>query len=157
MSGAAPSGGADHPFLAEAAIAPELLDWWTGSFAPTLFEGGGRVPGRMKQLLRLRLEQLHGVRYPGLGDPLAAGVTAGELAAIGGPLDDLPATVAPGERAVLELAGEMELSNMEGYLDQAMYDRLKAHWTDGAIFEIGHTTAVLCGYAKFLRVYGLQG
>lgn len=157
MSSGAPASGADHPFLAEAAIAPELLDWWVGSFAPTLFEGGGRVSGRVKQLLRLRLEQLHGVRYPGLGDPLVAGVTAAELAAIGGALDALPATVTAGERAVLELAGQMELSNMEGYLDQAMYERLTAHFTDGAIFELGHTAAVLCGYAKFLRVYALEG
>ncbi len=35
--------------------------------------------------------------------------------------------------------------------------RLAAHYDDGAIFEIGHTMAVLCGFAKFLRVWGITG
>jgi alkylhydroperoxidase family enzyme len=106
-------------------------------------------------LIRLRLEAAHGVRYPGLGDPAAAGVSAEEAAAAGLPVAELP--FAEGERAVLELADEMALTNMEGYLGEELTGRLQAHYTDGAIFEIGQTLAILCGFAKFLRVYGITG
>ena len=62
-----------------------------------------------------------------------------------------------GVRAVLELADEMALTNMEGYMADDLTSRLQAHYTDGAIFEIGQTMAILCGFAKFLRVYGIAG
>ena len=143
-----------HPFYAEAARTPDLIDWWDASFTPTVFEAG-RAPARVKTLLRLRLEALHGVRYPGLGDPAALGITPEEAAAIGGPVETLP--LPESERAVLALGDEMALTNMEGYMDEELYQRLAAHYDDGAIFEIGHTMAVLCGFAKFLRVWGITG
>lgn len=144
----------EHPFYGAVAATPELLDWWEASFTPTVF-AAGRAPARVKMLIRLRLEAAHGVRYPGLGDLAAAGVTADEAAAAGLPVAELPYTAA--ERAVLELADEMALTNMEGYMGEELTARLQALYADGAIFEIGQTMAILCGFAKFLRVYGITG
>lgn len=151
--------GQQHPFLAATATAPELARFFAESFRGALFEGGQeqRLPLRVKQLVRLRLEALYGVRYPGLPDPAEAGVTADEAAAAGGPLDALPPSVGEAERAVLALVDELEFSNMEGWLDEELYARLRAHYDDGAIFELGHATATLCGFAKFLTVFGLEG
>lgn len=143
-----------HPFYDAAAATPDLVDWWDASFTPTVFEAG-QAPRRVKVLLRLRLEALHGVRYPGLGSITEAGITPEEAAAIGGPVETLP--LSDGERAVMALGDEMALANMEGYMDEELYGRLSAHYSDGAIFEIGHTMAILCGFAKFLRVWGLEG
>ena len=157
VSGSGASGGgalAAHPFYAAAAATPELVAWWDASFTPTVF-AAGQAPARVKMLLRLRLEALHGVRYPGLGDPAAAGVTTVEAAAIGGPLESVPVSAA--ERAVLALGDEMALVNMEGYLSDELYGRLAAHYSDGAIFELGQTMAILVGFAKFLRVWGIPG
>ena len=147
-------GGHPHPWHAAGEPAPELVDWWLNSFSPTVF-AAGRAPRRVKDLLRLRLELAHGVRYPALGDAAAAGIGEAEAAALGGPLDGLQ--LADGERAVLALADELALRNMEGYLDEELYERLHEHFDDGAIFELGMTTAILCGFAKFLQVYGLTG
>ena len=149
----------EHPFLAAAASAPELADWWLASMAPAMAHGGGagRVPLRVKQLVRLRLEAQGGVRYPGLGDLDAADVTAEETAAAAGPLDALPASVSPAERAVLELVDQIDFANLEGYLGEELYGRLKQHFDDGAIFELGQVMATLTGLGKFLRVYGLAG
>lgn len=159
MSGAPGAPGAQHPFVAATATAPELTRFFTESFRGALFEGDAeqRVPLRVKQLVRLRLEALYGVRYPDLPDPAEAGVTAAEAAAAGGPLDALPASVSEAERAVLALVDEIEFSNMEGYLGEELYARLRPHFADGAIFELGHATATLCGFAKFLTVFGLEG
>ena len=143
-----------HPWRAAAEPTPELLDWWLGSFSSTVF-AAGRAPRRVKELVRLRLELAHGVRYPELGDAAAAGIGEAEAAALGGPLDALQ--LADGERAVLALADELALRNMEGYLDEQLYERLHEHYDDGAIFELGMTMAILCGFAKFLQVYGLAG
>lgn len=153
MAGAT-ADGTPHPWHAAAVPAPELVDWWLNSFSPAVF-AAGRAPHRVKELLRLRLELTHGVRYPALGDAAAAGIGEAEAAALGGPLDGLDLTA--GERAVLELADELALRNMEGYMDDELYERLAAHYDDGAIFELGMTMAILCGFAKFLHVYGLTG
>ena len=152
-SGGANSGDA-HPFFAVGDAAPELVDWWQTSFTPTVF-AAGRAPRRVKELLRLRLALAHGVEYPGLGDAAAAGITPAEVAELGGPADELH--LSDGERAVIALADELALRNMEGYLGEELYERLAAHYDDGAIFELGMTMAVLCGFAKFLQVYGLTG
>ena len=144
-----------HPFYEATATAPELADWWDRSFTPTIF-AAGRVPTRTKALLALRLAALNGVEYPGLvDDAAAAGVMPEEVAAIGGPLAALPLSAA--ELAVLELAAEMHLTNMAGYMDERLYARLAEHYDDGATFELGMTMAILCGFAKFLKVYGLTG
>lgn len=143
-----------HAFYNATATAPELADWWDRSFTPTIF-AAGRVPTRTKALLALRLAALNGIEYPGLVDAAAAGVTPMEAAAIGGPLVDLALSSA--EQAVLELAAEMDLTNMAGYMDERLYARLAEHYDDGATFELGMTMAILCGFAKFLKVYGLTG
>ena len=153
MAGAT-GGGPPHPWHAAGEPAPELVDWWLNSFSPTAFTAG-RAPRRVKELLRLRLELVHGVRYPAPGDAAAAGIDEAEVAALGGPFDGLQ--LSDGERAVIALADELALRNMEGYLDEELYERLAAHYDDGAIFELGMTIAVLCGFAKFLQVYRLTG
>ncbi len=59
------------------------------------------------------------------------------------------------ESAVLRLAAEMALPNMEGQLTPALYADLSTHFDDGEIFELGMVAAVLTGIAKFLFVYDL--
>ena len=148
------TGRPPHPFFEATAEAPELADWWSSGFASTVF-AGGRAPRRVKELVRIRLAVAHGIEFPGLGDAAAAGIGEAEVAALAGPAEALPFPDC--ERAVIELADEMALRNMEGYLAEELYERLSAHYDDGAIFELGITMAALCGFAKFLRVYGLSG
>ena len=59
------------------------------------------------------------------------------------------------DRALLQLADQVVLTNMHGHLDAALYAALRAHFDDGQIFELGMTAGVLTGMAKFLFVYDL--
>ena len=61
----------------------------------------------------------------------------------------------PRDRAVLKLCEEMDLGNMQGYVDEELHADLAAHFSEAEIFELGMTMAVLCGMAKFLFCFDL--
>lgn len=46
-------------------------------------------------------------------------------------------------------------ARQRGYLDAELYQRLAPHFSDGEIFELGMTMAVLSGMAKFLFCFDL--
>lgn len=56
---------------------------------------------------------------------------------------------------MLKLCDEMNLGNMQGYVDEELHGELSAHFTEAEIFELGMTMAVLCGMAKFLFCFDL--
>ena len=49
----------------------------------------------------------------------------------------------------------MELTNLHGYLSDALHAELREHFTDGEIFELGMTAGILCGMAKFIFCFDL--
>ena len=49
----------------------------------------------------------------------------------------------------------MVLTNLHGYMTDELHQELAEHFTDGEIFELGVTMAVLCGFAKFLFCFDL--
>ncbi len=59
------------------------------------------------------------------------------------------------ERAVLRACERMVLTNLDGMIDDALHAELQEHFSDGEIFELGVTMAVLCGFAKFLFCFDL--
>ena len=61
----------------------------------------------------------------------------------------------PRDRAVLKLCEQMVLKQVDGYMTEELHHELAAHFTDGEIFELGVTMAVLCGFAKFLFCFDL--
>jgi alkylhydroperoxidase family enzyme len=109
---------------------------------------GGRVDQRYKQLARLKLSVLHGCRtcnkqnVPGA---LAAGFTGVQIdALVGG--DHAPFTEA--ERAVIDYASQVALTNMDGEMTPELFRRLRAHFSEADILELGTTMAVISGMAK---------
>ena len=56
---------------------------------------------------------------------------------------------------MLKLCEEMELGNMQGYVNEELHGELAAHFSEAEIFELGMTMAVLCGMAKFLFCFDL--
>lgn len=143
----------DATFVQVAGLAPELFAWY-GEFYRRVFHGG-RVPLRIKELVRLRLSTVHGCAFCNKGnrlDALQAGLSEAQVRAI----DDPEAPLwAADERAALRLAGQMALTNPAGQLDAALHRELRAHFDDAQIFELGMTMAVLTGMAKFLFTYDL--
>jgi AhpD family alkylhydroperoxidase len=143
----------DATFVQVAGHAPEVFQWY-GEFYQRVFYGG-RVPVRIKELVRLRLSTVHGCAFCNKGnrqDALNAGATEAQIRAI----DDPDAPVwAPDERAALRLAGTMTLTNPQGALDGPLYREARQHFDDAQLFELGMTMAVLTGMAKFLFTYDL--
>ena len=143
----------DATFVQVAGHAPEVFDWY-GEFYQRVFYGG-RVPVKIKELVRLRLSTVHGCAFCNKGnrlDAIKAGLSEAQVRAIDAPDADV---WAPDERAALKIAGAMALTNPGGQLDAALYREARAHFDDAQLFELGMTMAVLTGMAKFLFTYDL--
>jgi alkylhydroperoxidase family enzyme len=134
-------------FVEVFAQAPEVLRFVMNDFYAKLFFGGA-VDNHYKQLVRLKLSLVHGCRtcnkqnVPGA---LEAGITQEQVDAMDdyaqGPFTDA-------EKAVLEFADQMVLTNMAGDVSAERYRRLAAHFSDAEICELGTVMAVVAGMAK---------
>ena len=140
-------------FIEAMANAPELLNLAMVEFYQKIFFGG-RVEQKYKQLLRLRLSLAHGCRSCNLQNRIGsrdAGYSDEAIAAIEG--DRSMFTSA--ERAVLDFGDEMILTNPGGQLDQALYSRLREHFDDAQICELGVVAGFIGGMAKMAFVLDL--
>jgi alkylhydroperoxidase family enzyme len=140
-------------FIEAMANAPELLKFAMVDFYQTIFFGG-RVEQKYKQLLRLRLSLAHGCRSCNLQNTAGMreiGYGDADIAAIEGDrsrFDDA-------ERAVLEFADQMLLTNPCGRLDDDLYACLRAHFDDAQICELGVVAGFIGGMAKMAFVLDL--
>lgn len=141
-------------FVEVFAHAPELLDFVMDRFYGQIFFGG-RLAQRYKQLARLRLSLVHGCRTCNLQNrPGAreAGITDAEIAALES--GDLSGFSDP-DRAVLEFAELMTLGNQTETTSPELLARLKAHFDEAQICELGVVTAFISGFAKLSFVLDL--
>lgn len=140
-------------FIEGFAHAPDLMRFTMEDFYGKIFEGG-RVENRYKQLARLRMSLGHGCRSCNLGNTQgarAAGFTEAQIAAIEG--DRSAFTDA--EQAVLALADEFLMTNIEGHLSPELHARLSRHFSEAEILELGVVMSYLGGLAKLLFVFDL--
>jgi alkylhydroperoxidase family enzyme len=133
---------------------PEMLDFVMNKFyGPVFF--GGKVDNRYKQLARLKLSLIHGCRtcnkqnVPGA---LAAGITQAQVDAMddfeNGPFTDA-------EKAVIAYAAQVALTNMDGEMTPQLFKRLRAHFSEADILELGTAMAIVSGMAKLSFVLNL--
>jgi alkylhydroperoxidase family enzyme len=144
----------DATFVEVFAQAPAMLEFVMQKFYMSVFFGG-QVEQRYKQLARLRLSLIHGCRtcnkqnVPGA---LEAGFTPAQIDALrDGRLDAFSAA----DRAVVEYADQVALSNIEGRMTPALFERLRAHFSEAQILELGTAMAVISGMAKLSFVLDL--
>lgn len=149
------NGRTGEPTFVEVfAQAPELLTFVMDDFYKNIFYEG-RVELKYKELARLKLSLSHGCNtcirqnVPGC---IEAGFTQEQIDAIHD-YEDGPFSEA--EKAILAYTEELVLTNLGGTLDQKLYDRLKAHFTDPEILEVGTCMAVVGGMAKMSFVLDL--
>ena len=144
----------DATFVEVFAQAPELLEFVMQQFYVKVFFGG-TVEQRYKQLARLKLSLIHGCRtcnkqnVPGA---LEAGFTQPQINAL---IDGDLGLFAPAEHAVIEYAQQIALSNMDGQMSPDLFERLRAHFSEAQILELGTAMAVVSGMAKLSFVLGL--
>jgi alkylhydroperoxidase family enzyme len=134
-------------FVEVFAQAPEMLDFVMNKFYMPVFFGG-KVEQRYKQLARLKLSVVHGCRtcnkqnVPGA---LSTGFTQAQVdALIAG--QDAPFTAA--ERAVIDYAAQVALTNMDGEMSPQLFKSLRQHFSEEQILELGTAMAIISGMAK---------
>lgn len=144
----------DATFVEVFAQAPDLLRFVMQEFYMKIFYGGA-VAQRYKQLARLQLSLLHGCRtcnkqnVPGA---LNAGFTEAQIEALRAERID---SFTPAERAVIEYARQVALTNMDGRLTAPLFAQLRAHFSEAEILELGTAMAVISGMAKLSFVLDL--
>jgi alkylhydroperoxidase family enzyme len=144
-----------EPAFVEAFAAnPAMLEFVMSDFYARVFFGGN-VPQRYKQLARLELSLLHGCRtcnkqnVPGA---LEAGITQAQVDAM---LDFESGPFTEAEKAVLAYAREVSLTNADGRMSPDLFQRLRAHFSQADILELGVAMAVISGMAKLSFVLDL--
>lgn len=137
---------------------PELLTWYFDGFYAKLFYNADpamTVDVRTKELLRFKLSKQHGCffcnRFNAV-DALQAGLTQAQLDHV---LEPTPEHYDAKDLAVIELADQMKLQNMDGQLTPELYARLREYYSDKQIMEMGMICAVLTGMAKLIFTFDM--
>jgi alkylhydroperoxidase family enzyme len=144
-----------EPAFVEAFAAnPAMLGVVMEDFYAKIFFGGN-VAQRYKQLVRLTLSLLHGCRtcnkqnVPGA---LESGITQAQVDAMldfeGGPFTEA-------EKAVIAYAHEVAMTNPAGRMSPELFARLRRHFGQADILELGVVMAVISGMAKLSFVLDL--
>ena len=148
----------DATIIAVMAHQPELLRWYFGEFYEGLFYNGHpwvTVDVRTKELLRLKLSKQHGCqfcnRYNSV-EAIKAGITEDQIDAI---FDTSSPVWDDKDRAVIMLAEQMALQNMDGQLSKDLHTRLARHFEAAQIVELGFIAAILTGVAKWIFTYDI--
>jgi alkylhydroperoxidase family enzyme len=148
----------DATIIGVMAQQPDILRWYFGEFYDGLFYNkhpGMRVDVRSKELLRLKLSKQHGCQFCNRFNTVEAmksGITQAQVDAI---YDLASPAWSDQDRAVLAMAEEMMLQNMEGSLSPAIHANLKRFYDDGQIIELGFIAAVLTGVAKWIFTFDM--
>lgn len=137
---------------------PELLTWYFDNFYGRIFYNGDpsmSVDVRTKELLRFKLSKQHGCFFCNRSntvDALNAGITQEQLDSILSPTAEV---FSDQDLAVIELADQMKLQNMDGQLTPALHARLSRYYSDRQIMEMGMVCAVLTGMAKLIFTFDM--
>ena len=148
----------DATIIEVMANAPEVLRWYFQEFYGGLFYNENphmRLDVRTKELLRIKLSKQHGCQFCNRSnaiDAMAAGITQEQIDAMRDPTPDL---FDDKDMAVLDLAEQMMLQNMNGQLTKQLYGRLRQHYDDKQIVEMGFVAAVLTGMAKWIFTFDM--
>ncbi len=146
-----------EPAFVEAfATAPHVLDFVMGDFYQRLFFVG-QVDQRYKQIARLRLSALHGCRTCNKQNTVGAaeaGLTKEEIDAV---MDDYDVadTLTAADKAVIDYADQVALTNPDGRLTPELTAALRSHFSSADICELGTVMAVISGMAKLSFVMDL--
>lgn len=135
---------------------PDVLRWYQDCFYGRLFNSpGSRLDDRTKELIRLRLSKGHGCHVCNsfnVGTARAAGLSDAQIDAV---VAADPALFDERDRAVIELAAQIDMGNLAGHISPSLHRRLRGHYDDGQLVEMGMIAAMLMAMAKFLFVFDL--
>ena len=136
----------------------DMLEWYFDDFYKKIFYNENPAMGvdvRTKELLRLKLSKQHGCFFCNnfnAVDAKESGITQEQIDNLLTPsseyFDDK-------DLAVIDLASQMMLQNMDGQLSDDLYQRLRKYYSDRDLVEMGFICAMLTGMAKYIFVYDM--
>jgi len=144
----------DATFVEVFAQAPDLLGLVMQQFYGKVFFGG-LVEQRYKQLARLKLSLIHGCRTcnkQNIPGALDCGFTQSQIDAL---TEGDAGPFSAAERAVIDYAEQIALTNMDGRMSPELYRRLRAAFSEAEILELGTVMAIISGMAKLSFVLDL--
>lgn len=145
--------GGDTRFFQFAAHSPEVAEFYWGKFYRDLFFAG-RLPVRLKELVRLRLAGLNGCSFCQVGDIASAkrhGVSDAEVEAVFALRDD---AFPPRERAALRAATAMSNVDPNDEVDEQTRRELVDLFEPAELVELLVVVGVLTGMARMLTATG---
>jgi alkylhydroperoxidase family enzyme len=137
---------------------PDLYRWYHQNFYRKLFEnsdGTMVLDIRWKELIRLKMSLSHGCfvcNSFNVPSALAAGFTQPQIDSVLAPTPDL---FSAAELAVLELGDQICMQNLGGALSPELHERLRQHFSDAEILELGVVAAMLTGWTKLMFTFDL--
>lgn len=136
------------------AQAPKLLDFAMVQFYQNIFFDGC-VAEKYKQLSRLRLSMNHGCRTCNLQNLAAVSDIGYSQEQIDAMWRKDYSSFSADEAAVMELADVIALNNPHGELTAELHARLRRHFSEEEILELGLCLAVIVGLVKLSFAFGL--
>lgn len=133
---------------------PKLFEWYTDRFYQELFYAK-HIDQKIKEIIRLKLSKLHGCKFCNQGntiDAKNAGISKAQIKEIHNPESLL---FTDQERAVLQLTELISMNHPNETMSSSLYEKLKVHFDDAAILELGMIMGILTGIAKFIFVFDL--
>lgn len=139
------------------AHSPPSVEFYFQDFYEQMFYNkrlGLKVDVQTKQLIRLRLSKRHGCALCNRANEeevRTLGFTEAQIDALFHLEPDL-GVFTEMERAIIDWADQMVLSNQNGRLDAILYARLRRYFSDEQIVEMAMVTAILVGATKMTFV-----
>lgn len=130
---------------------PELIRFYNNTFYGMIMdERRMLVDARTKELLRLKLSKENGCHVCNsfnVKTSIDAGISREQIEHI---FDPTPELFNERDLCVLEWAGQFELSNPDAELKPELYARLKEHFNDAQILELGFMATMLAGFTRLM-------
>jgi alkylhydroperoxidase family enzyme len=133
-------------------------DFYIKDFYPKLFfgaDGDMLVDQRLKELFRFRMGRQHGCHVCNTANVdtfLAAGYSHEQMDHV---LDPSPELFTDEELAIIELADLFVLQHTDAQLTPDLYERLRRHFSDAQILELGVMGAFFMGWQRLFFAYDL--
>ena len=135
---------------------PALLQWYNRSFYGEIYAGPDmKVDARSKELLRLRLSKGHGCHVCNSFNVRSAREAGFSEEQIAGVAEFRPGLFDARDQAVVDLAAEIDMRNVDGRISDDLYRRLRLFYDDAQIVELTLVGSILTGFSKFLFVCDL--
>jgi alkylhydroperoxidase family enzyme len=137
---------------------PDLYRWYVENFYGRIFADGAPgmvVERRWKELLRLKMSLTNGCfvcNRANIPTALTAGFSRAQVDAILAPTGE---DFDEAELAVLELGDQFVMGNKDGQLTTDLYARLRHHFSDAEILELGLIATVLTAWTRMMFVFDL--